>query len=318
MKTISLTDGVVLPEMFEGLPRIATAVVDTDVLAALYSDASPQWTWVEGEAELVADPSGDALIVLVNRNGRTTPLPRFCIQSRWVVFAMMPEGGWVVGRTARNIATHAPHDTVLHDSTGKPIRSIDAGSGVALLQTSADGSFWIGHDDEEPPDAKFGGVSHFLANGDEAFYRDCKPGPVKPDEIDTPIPFACCYALNVVERSAWTQHYDSMLISRFEPDGRAQHWMTEFNGAAALAVGGPIIARMGRYDDRQHEVSVFSLGEQPRSEFLGRISFDVDGWQPKYPDWIDGKGDTFHIVHDSKWYRITLDDILSHIGARIG
>lgn len=36
MSTISLTNGIALPETFEGLRRIRTSIVDSDVIAALY------------------------------------------------------------------------------------------------------------------------------------------------------------------------------------------------------------------------------------------------------------------------------------------
>ena len=32
-----------------------------------------------------------------------------------------------------------------------------------------------------------------------------------------------------------------------------------------------------------------------------------------YQPWIDGKGDTFHVVHDNRWYRLTLDEVLARL-----
>lgn len=321
MASISLTDGVALPGTFERLERIATSVVDADVLAVLYSDASGPWIKVSERWERAADPSGDAIIILFDRAGGTKALPKFRTSWSGVIFAVSPQGEWTLAQRGRRLGTdqNVP-DVAIFDATGSPIHAFDAGGNIEFLQIADEGAIWIGHEDEDPAnDIKLGGVSHFSPDGTEMFYRDGAARPDTPQvSFETGIPFWCCYALNVCGQVAWTQHYDSMLITRFEPDGSARSWITEENGAKALAVSGSTIARIGRYDEKQYQISVFCLGQPPHSEFLGRISFDVDGWQPKYPDWIDGKGDTFHIVHDSKWYRIALADILSHIGARIG
>lgn len=314
MSTISLTNGIELPEAFEGLRHIRTSIVDSNTLAALYSNASSQWLWEGQEAKLVSDPSGDARIVLFDRAGQAQPLPRARIQSSWVVFAVSPKGGWVVGRAARKIASGELRDTTIYGPAGEIIGLFDAGGGTEFLQTCEDGSFWIGHGDEEGfDDVKFGGVSYFAVDGSEIFNRDFAARADTPENDG--MPFWCCYALNVVGRSAWTQHYTSMLITRFDSDGRALSWVTENNGAVALAIKDGLVARVGRYNENQYRISAFRLLEPPQSEFIGRIEFDIAGQKPKYQPWIDGKGDTFHIVHDNRWYRLALDDVLTRIAA---
>lgn len=312
MSVISLTGGVELPDTFDGLHRIRTSIVDSNTLAALYSNASPQWIRAEEEWRAVPDPSGDARIALFDWSGQPRTLPKFRIQSSWVVFAVSSQSHWVVGRTRRSIGTGALRDTTLYDAEGRVIDLADAGGGIAFIQMSEDGSFWIGHDDEDQSDnAKRGGVSYFTQAGSEAFHQDCTARPDTPESDG--IPFWCCYALNVIGQSAWTQHYTSMLITRFDPDGSARSWITEENGARALAVEGSIVARVGRYNENQYRISAFRLQEPPRSEFIGRVEFDVEGQKPKYQPWIDGKGDTFHIVHENKWYRLTLDEVLARL-----
>jgi hypothetical protein len=312
MSTISLTDGIELRATFDGLPRIGTSTVSSDVIAVLYSNASTQWLWEGKEAKLVSDPSGDARIVLFDRAGQAQPLPRTRIQSSWVVFAVGPRGGWIVGRTARKIASGELRDTTIYGPAGEIISLFDAGGGIEFLQTSDDGSFWIGHGDEEGFNgAKLGGVSYFAIDGSEVFHHDLGSRTDTPENDG--MPFVCCYALNVIGRSAWTQHYTSMLITRFDPDGSARSWITEENGAVALAIKDDIVARVGRYNENQYRISAFRLQEPPRSEFIGRVEFDIEGQKPKYQPWIDGKGDTFHVVHDNKWYRLTLDDVLARL-----
>ena len=39
----------------------------------------------------------------------------------------------------------------------------------------------------------------------------------------------------------------------------------------------------------------------------------TEGIALPYQPWIDGKGDTFHLVHDNKWYRLTLDEVLARL-----
>jgi hypothetical protein len=312
MSTISLTNGIALPETFDGLPRIGTSIVDSNTLAALYSNASAQWLKAGEEWKAVPDPSGNALIVLFDRSGQTKTLPGFRIQSAWVVFAVKPEECWVVGRTSRNMGNGELRDAAVYDSAGDVIDLIDAGGGVAFIQMSEDGSFWIGHDDDDQSDgAKRGGISYFGTGAGKDFRREWD-GSGKP-EGDDGMPFWCCYALNVIGRSAWTQHYTSMLITRFDPDGSERSWVTENNGAVALTIKNGIVARVGRYNENQYRISAFRLQEPPRSEFIGRLEFDIEGEKPKYQPWIDGKGDTFHIVHDNKWYRLTLDEVLARL-----
>lgn len=89
--------------------------------------------------------------------------------------------------------------------------------------------------------------------------------------------------------------------------------MTKNDGAVALAIRDSILARVGRSNENRYRISAFRLKEPPHSECLGRLEFDIEGQQPKYQPWIDGKGDTFHIVHDNRWYRIALDDVLSSL-----
>ncbi len=308
---ISLTNGIELPRVFDGLPRIQMSIVSDGVLAALYSNALSQARRVGDEWHVVPDPSGDALIVLFDRTGQAKPLPRFRIQSSWVAFAMRPQGGWVVGRTSRTIGTGDVRDTTIYNDEGKLIHQVDGGGAIAFLQTGEDGSFWIGHDDEDRSDgAKLGGISLFAADGSEVLYHDLT-GPI-PHEDDG-MSFWCCYALNVVEGVAWAQHYDSMRITRFETDCSARSWTTEDNGAVALAVSDGLLARIGRYDENQYRIGVFRLGEASSSELVGRIEFDVEGKRPEHLHWVDGKSDTFHIVHDDKWYRLTLSDILTQL-----
>jgi hypothetical protein len=315
MSTISLANGIELPATFDGLPRIGTSIVDSNTLAALYSNASAQWLKAGEEWKAVPDPSGNALIVLFDRSGQTRTLPGFRIQSAWVVFAMKPEGRWAVGRTRRKMGSGELRDTTVYNSEGEVVDLVDAGGGIAFIQLGEDGSFWIGHDDEDLSEgAKLGGVSYFAADGLEVFHQDCTARPDTPENDG--MPFWCCYALNVVGRSAWAQHYASMLITRFDPDGSARSWATENNGAVALAIKDEIVARVGRYNENQFRISAFRLQEPPHSEFIGRVEFDIDGQKPKYQPWIDGKGDTFHIVHDNKWYRLTLDEVLAHLTER--
>jgi hypothetical protein len=202
------------------------------------------------------------------------------------------------------------NDTTIYNSEGDIIGAFDAGGHIGFVQTSEDGAIWVGHEDDDP-DAKdkMGGLSLFSPEGSEVFYHAFPGLPDTPN--DDGMPFWCCYALNVIGKSAWAQHYTSMLITRFETDGSAKSWATESNGAVALAIRDSIVARIGRYDENQYKISVFRLMEAPQSEPLGVVHFDIEGQKPKYIKWVDGKGDTFHVVHDNKWYRITLDDILA-------
>jgi hypothetical protein len=313
LPAITLKNGIEIPEMFEGLKRVQASVVSADTLAALYSDAASQWIDDSEGWKVVPDPSGEAVIVLFHKDGSAKPSRRFRIQSAWIVFAIGPDGNWVVGRTRRRIGTGDVKDTTIYNSEGDIIRAFDAGGHIGFMQISEDGSIWIGHEDDDPETnlKKLGGISHFDPDGSEVLYHSCAGLSNTPNNNGAA--FWCCYALNIIGSSAWAQHYSSMAVTRFDPDGTAKSWETENNGAVALAIRDPVVARIGRYDENRFKISVFRLMEAPQSEPLGVIHFDIEGQKPKYISWIDGKGDTFHVVHDNKWYRITLDDILARL-----
>jgi hypothetical protein len=307
---IALKNGIEIPEMFEGLKRVQTSIVDRQTLAVLYSNAKPQWTWVDKRRQLTPDPAGQARIVLFDEMGQSKILAAFEISTSWVHFAMLPTGGWVVARSKREIAKSA-HDTIIYDAGGNRIQGFDAGSAIGFLQTTASGQIWIGHEDDDPGDkAKWGGLSLFSPGGEERLYSWFKGFEGSPD---FGMAFWCCYALNVTGEAAWTQFYTDMLVSRTEPDGSQQHWRCWPKGAVALIVQGDVIALAGRYDETQNDIMAYRLGEPPHATSLGQLRFSIEGEQPKCLDSITGKGDTFHIVHDNKWYRITLDDILARL-----
>jgi len=306
-----LTDGIQLPGELEGLRFVSASPVDRATLAALYSDARGQWTHVDKKFQWIDDPSGMAQIVLFKSDGRTEALPRFGVQSAWLSFAMLPGGGWVVSRTRREIVGGSDHDSVIHGADGRPLHRFNAGGAAAFLQASNDGAIWIGHEDDDPDrEAKMGGLSLFSAMGEEHFYS-WFPGFEGTPKFG--MAFWCCYALNVVGETAWTQFYTDMLVSRTEPDGSQRHWRCYPKGAAALIVRDDLIALAGRYDETQYDIIAYRLGEPPGSDYLGQLRFTIDGQQPKYLGFIEGKGDTFHIVHDRRWHRITMDDVLSRL-----
>ncbi|MGL4635868.1 MAG: hypothetical protein ACRCWF_07810 [Beijerinckiaceae bacterium] len=308
---LSLSNGLPIPPSFEGLQRIQTSVVDRQTLAVLYSDAKPQWTGVDQSWQMTPDPSGNARIVLINEMGQSKILPMFQIPTRWVYFAVLPNGGWVIARSCQEIAT-GNHDTTIYGADGNCIQTFYAGGAIGFLQTTTSDQIWIGHvDDCQDTKAKLGGISFFAPDGAEQFHHDLQGFPDTPN--NNGMAFWCCYALNVIGTSAWAQHYTSMAITRFEPDGSAKSWATVNNGVAALAVRGSTIASVGRYDETQYKISVFSLLEAPKSKRLKIVYFDIEGQKAENIQWIDGKGDTFHIVHDDKWYRITLDDVLERL-----
>jgi hypothetical protein len=311
LSMFSLTGGISIPSEFEGLPKVRTSVVDRQTLAVLYSNAKGQWTHSDERRHLVPDPSGKARIVLFQQDGKSVTLPPFFAQSSWIQFAVRPHGGWVAGRTRQHIASDVKADFAVYNSAGVIEAVFESGGNVGFLEISDNDLIWVGHEDEDPDHPeKLGGLSLFSPSGDEHIYSWFEGFE---GSAEFGMAFWCCYALNVVGDTAWTQFYTDMLISRTEPDGSQQHWRCYPKGAAALIVQGDLIALAGRYGETQYDIMAYRLGEPPHAERIGQVRFSIKGDQPKYLDSITGKGDAFHIVHDNKWYRITLDDILARL-----
>lgn len=314
MKVVDLNQGTPVPTEIDGLTFVCASPLNANQLAVLYSDAKPDGVWVEGDGEskwqFIEDPSGKALIALLSVDGSAVLLPRFNVGSRWLKFAMLPNGGWCVGRSDTQPKDSSSNDVCVFDRFGTQIANLNSSWATEFVQSSKDGHIWIGHNDEGP--VNLGGITCLGADGSFRYYIDL--AGVIGTPTDDGMPFWCCYALNALENTCWAQHYTSMLMTEFHPDGTAVSWHTENNGALAIAVAPPLLARIGRYEPNKLTISVFKLGKAPTSKRVATIGITIKGASPKDIDSVEGKSDTFHFVHDNVWYRLSISDILAAVG----
>lgn len=305
---MNLTNGIEIPSFHEGLPYLGASPIDDGGLAVLYSDAKGLRHFVDKAWVRTPNPAGKAGIVLFDRSGHQRPLPLFDLPSAWFKFSMLPNGGWVVAQHHREQLDASEDDAMIFDPQGRILHTFNSGGANEFLQATAKGNIWIGHDDDDHSnDAKMGGLSFYNSAGQAGPYvwflgLDGSP--------NYEMAFWCCYALNVVGEPAWTQFYTDMLVSRTEPDGSQKHWQCWEKGASALIVQDDIVVLAGRYDATQYDLLAYRLREPPTSEFLGAVCFTINGEQPKYLGSIEGRSDVFHIIHDARWYRVSMADIL--------
>jgi hypothetical protein len=286
-----LNDGFELPTEVEGLPLLAVSAFRNDSLAILYGKA------------------GEGRILLAEQGSKLRQLPSFPLHSTWVKFTMTSDGGWVVGH--RHKTSDPATDCQSYGSNGTKRLHFDGGGAIGFMQTTEKGAIWIGHEDDDPSsEAKMGGLSLLSAQGEEKIYSWFRGFE---GDAEFGMAFWCCYALNVIGETAWTQFYVPMYLSRTEPDCTQEHWLCLPHGAAALAIQNDLVAFIGRYDERQFEIAAYKLLAPPDSESLGLFSFTIRGKRPKFIDHVDGRGDTIHIVHDNIWYRYSMAQILAFI-----
>lgn len=181
------------------------------------------------------------------------------------------------------------------------------GDGIAEVFTTRSGAIWAGYFDE----GVFGNLGWGGARGSSRPIGE--RGIVRFDPASLavawqlpPSSIADCYALNVYGEEAWSCYYTDFPIARVA-DGRLTEWPNDVTGADVLLVDGNRAALIGGYGEDGGRIVVGHLED-------GRFVVDEttrltapDGDPPRGR--MVGRGPDLHVFDDTRWLRLSLDDL---------
>jgi hypothetical protein len=121
---------------------------------------------------------------------------------------------------------------------------------------------------------------------------------------------ADCYALNVVGQTAWSCTYTDFPVACTGGNLGQRIWPTNLRGASAIAVDYPDVLVAGGYSEDGNRIVLLRLAEQDakvRGEW--RLPFEVQERRLQV-DFLEGRGDELHVIHDGAWHRWRVRDFL--------
>ncbi len=224
------------------------------------------------------------------------------LSSAFPTVQTFPGGGvLVVGSRCRWSPEGPEHNAAVYDPDGSLVRAGVVGDGIEHVVVSDSGDIWVGYFDE----GIFGNFG-WGGPGPEPIGR---AGLVRFDRSLRPVwhlddpHMADCYALNIEGDTAWACYYTEFPIARIV-DGDTTVWQTpeDIAGAKAMAVAEGRVALCGGYGlDGQRLV----LGRLDGGRFhVERVdSLDFPRSHASNHTALHGRGDTFHLIVDRRWYR---------------
>ncbi|MGW6424880.1 hypothetical protein ACWF82_19575 [Nocardia sp. NPDC055053] len=228
----------------------------------------------------------------------------------------LPQGGTlVVGATLASLAQvdYFPLTVAaVYDNAGSVVAEGVLGHGIAHIYTSTDGYIWVGYSDEGIffsclPDGSPNPGACGLARFTPDLQLDWRFGDTTSLSTNVPSIYDC-YALNIDGNTTWTCYYDDFSIVRIE-DGVLTRWRNDVFGAEALAVDGDRIALYGGYGPVDGRLVVGTLSGG-RMHATGEYRLTLPTGQPLAARTrVIGRGPDLHIITETDWYRLSLDDI---------
>ncbi|MFQ6326903.1 hypothetical protein ACLMAL_12265 [Nocardia sp. CWNU-33] len=223
----------------------------------------------------------------------------------------LPQGRTLVIGAKSNWWKDTPSETAVYDDDGSVLAEGSLGDGWNHVLTTADGHIWVGYHDEgivagRLDDSRLGG------SGLVRFTQDLRPDWQHWDRASEPStpPIYDCYALNVDGDTVWTCYYSDFPIARIQA-GVCTSWRNDVFGAHALAVGGDRVALCGGYGPADDRLVVGTLGDR-RMHVNNEYRLVLPTGQPMPSNaQVFGRGPDLHVVTDTDWYRLGLDDIRS-------
>lgn len=223
----------------------------------------------------------------------------------------MPDGRvLVVGARARFMHGSADRNGVIYDSGGNVELEATIGDGVEHLQTTTDGSVWVGYFDE----GVYGNFGWGLPAG---------PTPVGSSgivrfssalEVDweyTGGTVDDCYALNVADDAVWACYYSDFPVVRITPP-HVRAWSNSVGGATALVVADGAIVLVGGYRGEADRVTILETAEQHCTPVArGRFRIHGRDASPR----IFGRGDRLHAFVGPEWYVADAEQLTDSITA---
>lgn len=234
--------------------------------------------------------------------------PIFPLLSPYPAFDRFADGRWLVASTR---AFEEPNARIL-TTKGAEVRRIRLGDGIEHLKIDEVDRIWVGWFDEgifgndgwHVPGREWPPSNSGLAAFDE------EGAVVALAELASSSGLiADCYALNVIEKTAWACPYTDFPILACDGRGRSRWWPTALSGPRAIAVCPPYVVAAGGYAKDGNRVVLVRLDEK-RGEIVEewRLPFEVG-----FPDavaLIDARGDQLHVVEKEVWHRWRVQDFI--------
>ncbi|HEX5598853.1 MAG TPA: hypothetical protein VFX61_22975 [Micromonosporaceae bacterium] len=213
-------------------------------------------------------------------------------------------GGRVLIVGARLRSADADRNALIFNPDGRIARSGTLGDGIEHVRTTPSGKIWVGYFDEGIYGGGGDGGEPLGAPGIVRYTGRLQPEwrfPVRQD-LD---PIADCYALNVAGESAWATYYSDFPVVRITDD-MVRSWPGARTAANALIVAGTRCALIGGYGGKRDRVLV---GDLDRGHFKPyRLTLPDESRLPDRAQVI-GRGPDLHVFVDSRWFRLSLDDL---------
>jgi hypothetical protein len=211
----------------------------------------------------------------------------------------------VGGRCWRDSDGNAERNACVYDDGGSLRRAFTLGDGIEHVQTTADGSIWVGYFDEgvfgnfgwNDPIGRHG-IVVFDPDGRVSWRFEPRGDLLQIDD---------CYALNVADHETWACYYSDFPVVRIAPGGITR-WTGAVAGVRALAVDRGLVLLAGDYTARDRMVLAALIDGKavdPLSEFVLRAA---DGTPLREAAMI-GRGGTLHVFNGPDWYRVDVAEL---------
>ena len=221
----------------------------------------------------------------------------------------LPDGRLVVvGSRAECRDGVAENNAYVYGTDGSLERMGCLGDGIEHVQTSADGSIWVGYFDEGvygndgwgspgPEPVGSPGIVRFTPGLEVAWEYPLHESATIDD----------CYALNVVGDEVWACCYSDFDVIRIR-DGLIRSWSNEVEGARAIAISGDSVALFGGYGKDHDRLVIGSLDEDELTvDVTGRLTMP-NGRRLPQDAVVVGRGDELHVLVGLEWFTWSLAD----------
>jgi hypothetical protein len=298
-----------LPALPDGWQVVTYAILADGNLAILGADTDLHAEWARFN---VSKRTGDPYGLAAKSNARVWTFegntlingPRFPLEAPYPTFDRFQDGRWLV------VGRQETVNTRILAADGSEIRRIHLGHSIMRLKIDDADRIWVGWFDEgvfgnggwsapgiDGPPSGYG-VAAFDDHGSVVAHAD-----PEADMVD-------CYALNVTGTTAWACIYAGFPILSLAMEATSRWRTTGLDGARAIAVQPPYVLAAGGYSDARHRVALVRLGSHA-AEPLGEWELPLKTGFPSETDFVDGRGDTLHVVQDGYWHRWRLNDFLA-------
>jgi hypothetical protein len=226
---------------------------------------------------------------------------------------ILPEGEiLVVGKYCKRLANGDQElNALVYSSDGRIKRRFSLGDGVEDLQISSEGKVWVSYFDD-------GTTGDYGARGwgrlspdtwvDPIGVRglacyDCAGNRLLSFEPPGDLPAVVdCYALNVVDESAWICYHPEFSLVRVEPGGPVDAWGTDLSNIDAVAVNGLRVLLYASVGAASGRSWVASLSDGVLSE-VQQIETRLPEGRPQR---VTGRGPFLNLFGESGWSRLAL------------